>query len=88
MKICSDLILLDPANKTFKVIPSQIDKVCGYRDPSACHWKDNKLILFGGENAGSTNPCVSTVSILTLKGLESESISSIFDLIVISYSSL
>jgi len=52
---------------------------------SACSWKDSKIVVFGGHDPYEET-CSSTVAIITLKDLDSESI--FFDSIVYSLSLL
>jgi len=70
-----NLILVDPENQTFKVIPSIGDDVesCSWGDMSACYWKDSKIVVFGGYDY-SEDVCHPTVAVVTLKDLDSESI--------------
>ena len=39
----------------------------------ACYWKDSKVIVFGGENDDEGRYC-STVAVITLRDLDSDSI--------------
>ena len=70
-----NLILVDPENQIFKIIPSTGDAdscCCAYM--SACYWKDSKIVVFGGCNQ-SEDEFQSAVAVVTLKDLDSESIS-------------
>jgi len=66
---------MDPENEKFQIIPSIGNAVesCSWGDMSACYWKDSKVIVFGGYDYDEER-CCSTVAIITLKDLDSESI--------------
>lgn len=51
-----------------------MDKFHEQHEPSVCYWKDDKFIVFGGEEPFNYIYS-SAVLILTLKELESESVS-------------
>ena len=68
-----NLILVDPENQTFKIIPSTGDAdSCCCSFMSACYWKDSKVVVFGGLDS-IEDRYSSTVAIITLKDLDSES---------------
>ncbi len=67
------MILIDPESQTFKVITSVGDvESCSWGHVSACYWKDYKIVVFGGCNQ-SKDVSYSSVAVVTLKDLDSES---------------
>jgi len=66
---------MDIENEKFQVIPYVGDdfESCSWGDMSACYWKESKIIVSGGYDYENENYC-STVAIITLKDLDSESI--------------
>ena len=78
-----NLILVDPEKQTFKVIPSIGDDVksCCWSGMIACYWKDSKIVVFGGHDDVEWE-YQSTVAIVTLKDLDSESTFLCLDIIL------
>jgi len=83
-----NLLLVDPRKEEFKVLPPKQTDIdcCFYSGTSACCWKDSKIVIFGGRDP-SKKFVGSTVSIITLKDLSSDSLSlsyflSIFDILL------
>ena len=67
------MILIDPESQTFKVIPSIGDvESCSWGFMSAYYWKESKIVVFGGSNQDD-DEFQSTVAVVTLKDLDSDS---------------
>jgi len=68
-----EITILDPKTQSLKTIPPTEDieyELC-WASGSACHWKDNKIVIFGGTDLDEYIP-QATVGIITLKDLDSE----------------
>jgi len=68
----TDITILDPKTQTLKRIPptGAFDELC-WASASACYWKDNKIMIFGGTDLNNYIP-KSTIGMITLKDLDSE----------------
>ena len=69
-----NLILMNPKSENLKIVESHIqdEDSHGWINISAYYWKENKIIVHGGLD--SKAKIYSTVAIVTLKDLDSESI--------------